>query len=233
MLLVLLALPAFAASVGDPGPDPAVGRLRLVGAVELEEIWVADRDCEGDLGCDAVDRYSFTGGEVQVALVHGLAVLGSLGRIRDQVSEADFDAAGIGWGLGVKGALPLSRVWWLHGQARLDHGLPADQGPGAENGSRLALTGTAGLAWGAIEGGFAGHVGVQRALFWQQELRPLGDDGLEISLQPSWPGSVAGGFSWASQPLGSSWGNAPRMVLSLDARAGQSTGVTAQLGLAF
>ncbi len=233
LALALTPRSARSAPVGDPVPDPDIGRLRLAAVVDMDAVAARDTDCSADSGCDAIDQLLFTGAELQLALSQGLGLVGSIGRAQGTVDEADFNAAGVGWALGAKGALPLTPVWSAYAQARFDHALPADSGPTGEKGQRLALTGTLGLSWGAIDSGFAGHLGVQSAVLWSDSLHTMGDDGLQIDLRSRYPASGVVGLSFASEPLGTTWNHSPRLVALLEGRAGQSTGAGLSLGVAF
>lgn len=233
MLLALLSMSALAAPVGDPLPDPDIGRFRLEGLADVENTRTSDADCQTDTGCTANDQTLFAGGELQLNLLEGLGVIGAVGRVQGTVDEADFSAAGIGWALGIKGALPLNPVWAIMAQGRYDHALPSNAGPGGDKGERTSITATLGLAWGAIDSGFAGYFGAQSAIWWQDSLRPLGTDGIQLQLRPSLPASGVAGFSFASTPLGAGWGNDVRIVAHVEGRVGQSTGAGAGLGLSF
>ncbi|MCB9779042.1 MAG: hypothetical protein H6742_10795 [Alphaproteobacteria bacterium] len=232
MLLPLLAATAVAhaAPVGDPVPDPAVGLFRTEAVVDVEATKVADVDCTGDTGCRAWDQTNLTAVGVQLAPLRGLGVAAELGRGKVRLDEADFNAADLSLAGALRGAVPLSRVWWLRGQVRYDLVTPEDAD---EAGRRSSLTAGLGLAWGDTEGGFVGHLGVQRALLWDETIEPLGRGNLSIDLRPTGLLTGTAGFSFASKPLGSAWNGAPRLTTRVEARFGEHVGAGAALGLAF
>lgn len=231
--LLLFVASAQAAPVVDPIADPDVDRVRLSSLADLRATRVDDSVCGAGDDCQAWDQRTLVGGEVQVAIVRGVAVSGSAGRVRARIDEADFDAVGLGWGLATKLAAPLTHSWWVAGQARLDGGRPSDTGPEGEKSDFLAVSATLELAWGDPDGGFVGHLGAQATPYWHQVVKPLGPEGLELDFSPRLPASAVVGLAFTSRPLGSPWTGAPRAVAHVDATAGQTMGVSAGLGLSF
>jgi len=238
MLLSLLPLlsgtAALAAPVVSPVAGPHAMRVRATGMVDLQATHVIEKDCTGTQ-CAAWDQRTFSGLDLELALARGLAIHGDVGRLRDHISEADFDTRGLGWRLGLRGALPLTRThqWWAAAQADLGGADPGDVGPTAPKSHLLDLSVGAQLCWGDPDGGFVGYLGGQAAPYWQQSVSPMGPDGLELVLQPKLPASAVAGFAFSSTPLGSSWKHSPRAVAHVEARAGQSMGAGVGLGLAW
>ncbi|MCK6505787.1 hypothetical protein L6R53_20750 [Myxococcota bacterium] len=231
-LPLLLAPSAWAAPVVDPVASPEVSRVRVISLADLRATKVEDSGCAGSQ-CQAWDQRTFMGAELQVALLPGLAVAADAGRLVTRVDEADVASAGFGWGLAVRGALPLSGLWWLSAQARLDGGAPGQVGPDTEKTRQLIGTGTLELAWGDLDGGLVGHLGAQASPLYQQQLQPLGPDRLELTLRPVLPVGAVAGFSFLSEPLGAAWNRPPRLAAHVDATGGQTTGVSAGVGVAW
>lgn len=232
LLPLLLAPPAHAVPVVDPVASPKVARIRVVSLADLRATKVEDAACVGTQ-CQAWDQRTLVGAELQVALLPGLSVAVDAGRLVTRVDEADVDSVGFGWGLAARGALPLSRAWWLAAQARLDGGNPGQVGPDAEKTRHLIGSGTLALAWGDLDGGLVGHLGAQASPLYQQRLQPLGPDGIEIELTPTFPVAAVAGFSFLSEPMGAAWNHPPRLAVHVDATGGQTTGVSAGLGVAW
>jgi len=232
--LLLAGSAAMAAPVVDPVANPKVGRVRLTSLADLRSTRVRDQACAAtDTGCDGWDQRTLTGVELQIALAHGLSVAGNVGYLRTKIKEADFNATGLGYGLAVRGALPINQIFWAALQARLDGGNPSDPGPTGETSTHLLGTLAASLAWGDPDGGFVGHVGVEATPLWQESVETMGSGGLMLELSPTLPASAVAGFSFYSRPLGAAWNGAARAVAHIDATAGQTVGVSAGLGLAF
>jgi hypothetical protein len=231
-LPLLVLATARAAPVVDPVASPEVSRLRVVSLADLRATKVQDPACSGEQ-CLAWDQRTFLGAELQVALLPGLAIAGDAGRLATRVDEADVSSAGFGWGLALRGALPLTGLWWLSAQARLDGGAPGQAGPQAEKTRQLIGTGTLELAWGSLDGGLVGHFGAQASPLYQQQLQPLGPDGVALELRPTFPVSAVAGFTFLSEPMGAAWSGAPRLAAHVDATGGQTTGVSAGVGLAW
>lgn len=232
MLVLLLSTIAFGAPVVDPVVNPAVSRLRLSSLVDVRATRVEQTDCQGD-ACQAWDQRTVYGAEGQLALLRGLGVAVGVGYQRARVDEADFDASGLALSGALRGALPISQSWWVHAQGRVDSSAPGDKGPETGKSSLLALTATLGLAVGDLDSGFIGHFGAQASPIYMMRLQPLGEQSIELQLNPLRPVGLAGGFSFLSQPVGTAWSASPRLAIHVDATVIHSSSASAGIGVAW
>lgn len=232
MLSTLLSTRALAAPVVDPVVNPEVSRFRLTSLVDVRATRVEVADCEGD-ACQAWDQRTVYGAEGQLALTQGLGIAVGIGAQRLMVDEADFDARGLSVSAALRGALPISDAWWVHAQGRVDQGAPGDKGPDTGKSSLLSVGATLGVAVGNVASGFIGHLGAQAAPVYAFQLKPLGQEALELELRPVRPVGLAGGFAFVSQPMGAAWSGAPRLVAHVDATMIHSSSVSAGLGVAW
>jgi hypothetical protein len=236
-----LLLPAAAAPVGLPVPDPSIGRVVLTARGDVENVRSYDMQCVRPESCETTWKAGNLGGELDLSLLRGLGVVAEAGHQTGAVAEADYAGEGSAYGLGLRAALPVGRSrWWLAGLGKVGWskgvGDPAEQG-GLERDSLKQGTVSLVGAYGDPGDGLVGWVGGQGAFWWYHNVQPLGESGgtapLDVWLLPQRPVSFVTGGSLISESLGAAWGPGVRAVVSAELRIGQGTGLTAWAGVAF
>jgi hypothetical protein len=233
-----LSMPTWAAPVGDPIANPKTGRVSVDGAYSLVRVLERDSEC-GEGACAArLDRRVF-GVELGLALVEGVGLFGFSNWTQDSVAEARLQSEAILWGGGVRLGAHLSPEFWLAavGRFSVGQGISDKADQVADPATVDEQIGTASLLgiWGDPNNG--GHLwfGVQAPWMYQRELRPLGKEGVNVSLRmkPDLPGTVVVGGALISERLGTPWGTAPRLRTTVEVRLGYENALTVATGLGF
>ncbi len=239
---LLLIQVAQAGPLGQPSPDPKVERITLSGRAETETVGVRVVGCQGEAGCEAVLEARTWAAELSVALFRGVGVYGVLSHRYEAVQAAQYAGTGRSWALGARLAAPLVGPLGVAADARYERsetegdaqdGALAGAGDQRWSSPRLSLVATLGQP----EGGGLGWLGVQAAPGWKAELTPLGavDDVplVEVTLKPTLPASAVFGLAGVSEELGLPWRRSARVSAGAEAWMGQTSGLSAWIGIGY
>lgn len=222
---------AHAAPVGEPIADPEVNRVSLAIRADTDAVPVADTACSGADACDGVWRGLGTTGVANLSLVRGLGVFAEFGHLTEHVDEASWSGRGHRVALGVHAALPVAGSWGVALTGR--YGWSTN--PGDIVGKDLLRTGEASLlgTWGRPTQELTLWAGAQTAWLWEQQLAPLADPTLDLSLKPYRPLSGVLGAAATSPTLGLPWRRGVRITVGAEGWVGQGNGGSAWIALGY
>lgn len=239
LLLSILFSPAVrAAAVGDPVPNPSTGRFSM--DASFDSMVVAERDdkCSGD-ACDAKWEAQTFGASLGWSVVRGVGLYGQVGRVTESIEELQYEGSGLGYGGGLRLAVPVHSAVWIAGNVHGSFGntksTRASQTPDPKHAEYAIYSGTLLLVAGGPSGG--GHLwfGPQAAWSWTHMVWPLGDEGitLEVPLQPKRVVSGVLGATLMSDPIGVPWRVSPRFRTTAEARVGQENALHVSVGVSL
>ena len=238
LLSILFSPPAHATAVGDPVPDPVVGRITLDGSFDSMVVTERDDKCSGD-ACDARWEVQTFGLSMGLNLIRGVGLYGKAGRISESIQELQYEGLGFGYGGGIRVALPLHSSFWIAGDANALIGSSkstrAEQTPDPKHGDFAIYSGTLLLVAGSPARGGHLWIGPQTAWSWTHTVWPLGDEGItiEVPLKPKRTLSGVLGATLISEPVGVPWRVSPRFRTTAEARAGQEMALHVSVGMAL
>ena len=227
---------AVAAPVGDPVANPSTGRLHVDAGLSMTRVSELDSKCSGDACRTNSNRKGF-GLEAGIAILRGVGVYATAVRESDTVREAHYEGRMGTYGGGIRLALPLQPSFWIASTTDMRWG--SSQSKQAERVDDPALATERKYSTSLLavlgEPNNGGHLwlGAQATWLWEHTLHPLGSEGvvLEVPLQPKTPVSGVLGGTVMSDVIGAPWREAPRIRVSVEARAGQELGFRVTTGL--